>query len=94
MSQEGRNHNRKIDNSSFERKQEFRYLGTTLTNQNSIKEKVKSKLKSGNACSHSVQNLLSSTLLTKNFKIKIDRTIILPGFVYGSETWLLTHNEG
>ena len=59
-------------------KQESVYLGTTLTNQNSIAEEIKSRLRSGNACYHSVQNLLSSRLLTKNLKIKIYRTIILP----------------
>jgi len=61
----GRSHNIKIDNSSFERMAEFTYLGTTLTNQNYIQEEMKSKLKSGNACYHSVQNLLSSSLLSK-----------------------------
>jgi len=44
--------NMKIDNSSFERVDEFKYLGTTLTNQNSIQEEIKSRLKSGNACYH------------------------------------------
>jgi UDP-galactopyranose mutase len=67
----GRNHNIKIDNSSFERVEEFKYLGTTLTHQNSIHEEIKSRLKSGNACYYSVLNLLSSSLLSKNLKIKI-----------------------
>ena len=66
----------KIDNSSFERVEELRYLGITLTNQNSIQEDIKSGLKSGNFCYHSVQNLPSSSLLSKNLKIKINRTII------------------
>jgi hypothetical protein len=43
----GQSHNIKIGNSSFERLEEFRYLGTTLTNQNSIQEEMKSRLKSG-----------------------------------------------
>jgi len=60
---EGRSHNIKIDNSSLERAEEFKYLGTTITNQNSIQEEIKSKLKSGNACYYSAQNLLSSSLL-------------------------------
>jgi hypothetical protein len=67
----GQSHSMKIDNSSFERVEQFRYLGTTLTNQNSIQEEIKSRLKSRNACYHSVQNLLSSRLLSKNLKIKI-----------------------
>jgi hypothetical protein len=61
----GRNHSIKIDNSSFESVEEFKYLGTPLMNQNSIQEEVKSRLNSGNACYYSVQNLLSSRLLSK-----------------------------
>ena len=81
----GQSHSMKIDNSSFERVKEFKYLGTMLTNQNSIQEEIKSRLKSGNACYHSVQNLLSSSLLSKNLKIKIYRTITLPVVLYGCE---------
>ena len=78
-------HNIKIDNSSFERVEEFKYLGTTLTNQNSIQEEIKSRLKSGNACYHSVQNRLSSSSLSKNINIKIYITITLPFILYGCE---------
>jgi len=63
--------------------EEFKYKGTTLTNQNSIQEEIKNRLKLGNACHHSVQNLLSSSLLSKNLKIKIYTTIILPVVLYG-----------
>ena len=83
----------RINNSTFERVEEFKYLGTTLTHQNSIAEEINSRLRSGNACYHSVQNLLSSRLLSKNLKIKIHRTIILPVVLYGCETWLLTWEE-
>ena len=83
----------KTDNSFFERVEEFRYLGTTLTNQNSVQEEIKSSLKSGNACYHLMQNLLSSSLLSNNLKIKIYRTIILPIVLYGCETWSLTLRE-
>ena len=62
-------------------------LGTTLTNQNSIAEEIKSRLRSGNACYHSVQNLLSSRLLSKNLKIKRYRTIISSVVLYGCEAW-------
>ena len=74
----GLSHTMKVDNSSIERVEEFKYLETTLTNQNSIQKKIESRLKLGNACYHSVQNLLSSSLLSKILKIKIYRTIILP----------------
>jgi len=83
----------KIDNSSFERLEGFKYLGTTLTNQNYIQEEIKSRFKPGNACYHSVQNLLSYSLLSKNLKIKIYRTIMLPFVLYGCETWSLTLRE-
>jgi hypothetical protein len=73
----GRNYNIQTDKKFFERVEHFRYLGTNLTNQNCIQEEIKTSLKSGNACYHSVQKLLSSTLLSKNIKIKIYRTIIL-----------------
>jgi len=61
----GRSYNMKIDNSSTERVEEFKYLGTTLTNQNSIQEEIKSRLKVGNACYHSAQNVLSSVFYPK-----------------------------
>jgi hypothetical protein len=67
----GRNHNIKSVNSFFGRVEQFKCLGTTLSNQNYIQEEIKSKFKLGNACYHSVQNLLSSSLLSKNIKIKI-----------------------
>ena len=89
----GRNHSVRIDNSTFERVEEFKYLGTSLAHQNSIPEEIKSRLMSGNACYHSVQNLLSSRLLSKNLKIKIYKTIILPVVLYGCETWSLTLQE-
>ena len=65
----------------------------TLTNQNSIQEVIKNIKNSENACYHSVQNFLSFSLLYKNLKIKIYRTIILPVVRYGCETWSLTLRE-
>jgi hypothetical protein len=66
----GQNQNIRIANESFEKVGKFRYLGTTLTNQNDIKDEIKSILNSGNACYYSVQNLLSYRLISKNLKIK------------------------
>jgi len=76
-----------VCNKSFERMEHFKSLGTTLTDQKSIHEEIKCKLQSGNACCYSVQNLLSYTLLSKDIKVKICRTIILPFVLYGCETW-------
>ena len=72
---------------------EFKYLERTLTNQNSIQEEIKSRVKSESACYYSVQNPLSSTLLSKNLKIKIYRTIILPVVLYWCKTWSFTLRE-
>jgi hypothetical protein len=47
----------KIGNRSFENVSQFKYLGTTITNQNLIQEEIKRRLNSGNACYHSAQNL-------------------------------------
>ena len=63
------------------------YLGTTLKNQNSIQKEIKSRLQSGNAFHHSAQNLVSSSVLSKNTKIKINHTVILPVVMYGCKTW-------
>jgi hypothetical protein len=68
----------KIANRCFQNVPKFRYLGTIITNQNLIQEKIKRKLNSGNACYHSIQNHLSSRLLCKSIKIRIHKTIILP----------------
>jgi hypothetical protein len=67
----GRNHSIKTDSSSFARVEEFNYLGKTLTNLNSMQEEIRSRLNSGNIFYHSVQNILSSGLLSKSLQIKI-----------------------
>jgi hypothetical protein len=61
----GQNLEIKIGNRSFENMSQFKYLGTTVTNQNLIQEEIKRRLKSGTTWYHSVQNLLSSRLLSK-----------------------------
>jgi hypothetical protein len=89
----GRSHRIKTDNISFENVEEFKCVGTTITNQNSIQEEIKSRLKSENACCLSVQNLLPSSLLSNNLNIKIYRIIILPIVLCWCETWSLTLRE-
>jgi hypothetical protein len=79
-------HKIKIDNSSIERMDQFKYLATTLTNRTSIREEIKSTLKPGSACYHSGQNLLSSSLLSKNINMQTCRSIIFPVVLHGCET--------
>jgi hypothetical protein len=79
----GQNRDIKIANGSFENVSQFRYLGTTVTNQNLIQGEIKRRSNSANACYHSVQNLLSSRLLSINLKIRIYKTIILLVVLYG-----------
>jgi hypothetical protein len=83
----GRSNNIKSDNSSFKRVKEFKYFGATLTYKNSIQKEIESRLSSENAESFVFQ------LLSKNLKIKIYRTIILPIVLCGCETWFLSLRE-
>jgi len=83
----------KIDTISFERVAEFKYLETTLTNQNSIQEEIKSRLKSRNASYHFLQNLLLPVCYPKILNIKMYGTIILLVVLCGCENWSLTLRE-
>jgi hypothetical protein len=72
---------------------QLRHLGTAITDQNVIQEEIKRRLNSGNVCYHLVQNLLSSSLLSKNLKVRIYKIIISLVILYGCETLSLTLRE-
>ena len=78
----GQNGYIQIGNKSFETVEQFKHLGTTLKNQNSTHEEIKSRLRSENARYLSVQHLLSSSLLSKNVKIKIQNYNLAGYFVW------------
>jgi hypothetical protein len=67
------------ENNSYEKLKTFKCLDSLVTNQNSIQDKIKYGFEAGNSCYYSVQTFLTSRLLSKNLKIKIYKTIILPG---------------
>jgi hypothetical protein len=83
----------KIANRASEIVAQFKHWATTVTNQNVIQEEIKWRLNSGNACHYSVQNLLSSCLLSKNVKNRIYKTTIFPVVLYGCETLSLIIRE-
>jgi sorting nexin-29 len=86
----GQKYSIKIANRSFEDGAKFKYLGTTLTDQNCMYEEIKSRLNSGNACYHSVQSSILYRLLSRNLRVKIYKSKIPPVVLYGCETWSLT----
>jgi hypothetical protein len=86
----GQTHNIRTANRHFENMSKFIYLVTTARNQNFVHEEIQSRLNSGTDCYHSLQNLLSSRLLSKNVKIEIQKTTILPTILNVCETCFLT----
>jgi hypothetical protein len=83
----------KIANKLFDNVSQFKYLGTTVTDQNLVQEEIKRRLNSGNACYNSVYNHLSSCLLPKNTNIWIHNSTIFPVVLYGCEILSLTLSE-
>jgi hypothetical protein len=82
-----------VDSYSYEKWKSFKYLGSVLANQNSVKEEIKCRLKAGNSCYYSVQTILSFRLLSKNLKIKICKTMILSVVLYGCKIWSIILRE-
>ncbi|KAJ4447311.1 hypothetical protein ANN_09315 [Periplaneta americana] len=87
------NGNIKVGNLSFGEVEKSKYLEATVTNINDTREEIKHRINMGNACYYLVLKLLSSSLLSKNLKVRIYETVILPVLLYGCETWTPTLKE-
>jgi hypothetical protein len=84
----GQNQIIKIANESFEKVAKFKYVGTTLTNQNGIRDEIKSRLI--REILVIIQSKIFCLPISKNLKIKIHKTVVSPVVLYGCETWSLT----
>jgi hypothetical protein len=80
-------------NKSYDNVAKFESLGTTQQIKNCSHEGSRGRLNKGNACYHSVRNLLPSLFLSKNKTINTHRDVLLPVVLYGCETWYLTTKE-
>ncbi|XP_054289682.1 uncharacterized protein LOC129004977 [Macrosteles quadrilineatus] len=85
-----RKENFKVDDLEFEHVDEFKYLGITITHDNKEEKEIQNRVIVASATYWSLVNMLKSKTLSKNTKIKIYHSIILPVLLYGSETWALT----
>jgi hypothetical protein len=81
----------KIADRFFENVAKIKHLGQT--DQNCMHKEIKSRPNLGNTCYHSVQSLLSSCLLSRNIKVNIYKTVILPVVFCGCKTWSITLRE-
>ncbi|KAJ4443444.1 hypothetical protein ANN_05113 [Periplaneta americana] len=88
-----RNGDIKIGDLSLEEVEKFKYPEATVTNINDTREEIKRRINMGNTCYYSVEKLLSSSLLSKNLKVRIYKTVTLPVVLHACETWTLTLRE-
>jgi nucleoside-diphosphate-sugar epimerase len=86
-------HELKIGEYKFEGISRFTYLGSVLTENNSIIAEISERIKKGNATYYKNRKLLTSKLLTRNIKLRLYLTLIRPFLTYGPETWTETESE-
>ncbi|KAJ4433336.1 hypothetical protein ANN_15595 [Periplaneta americana] len=88
-----RNGNIQNGDLSFEEVKKLKYLGATETNINNTREEIKRRINMENACYYSVEKFSSSSLLSKNLKVRIYKTVTIPVLLYGCDSWTLTLRE-
>jgi hypothetical protein len=88
-----RNEVLEVENYKFKRVQQFKYLGTLITQQNEIGTEIKARIQAANKCYFGLTKLLKSRVISKNLKSQIYQTLIKPVVTYGSETWTLRKKD-
>ena len=81
----------RIGNHSFEEVQEFKYLGSTITENNKTSKEIKARIAAGNRSYYALKIIFQSRNASKNAKKKIYTTVIRPIVTYTSETLSLIH---
>jgi hypothetical protein len=82
-----------MDDYNFEVVQSFKYLGSIINVTNDIEEEVKTRIMQGNRCFYALKHLFTSSLVSRNTKLRLFKTIIRPIVMYGCETWSLTQKQ-
>jgi hypothetical protein len=83
----------RINNSDIERVNQFKYLGSIVTNNSNISSEISHRINMGNTCYYVLRNILRSKLLKKDTKCKIYKTLTRPVVLYGCESWTITKKE-
>lgn len=82
-----------IDDYNFEVVQSFRYLGSIINTDNDVDEEIKTRLMQGNRCFYALKHLFRNSLVSRNTKLRLYKTLIRPIVMYGCETWSLTQRQ-
>ena len=86
-------HNVNFGRFNFECVREFVYLGTQVNNNNNTGEEITRRINLANRCLFGLGSILRSKLLSRNTKLLIYKTLVLPVLMYGSEAWTLNNDE-
>lgn len=78
---------------SFKNSKQFKYLGSTLTNNNSVTQEIETRLAAGNKSYFALLRVMKSSIISRDTKIRVYLTVIRPVVLYGSETWTMTTRD-